>query len=611
MRPMFPSIASTDKKEKVFKRMVPLRPLRNRGFESFLWVVFAFSFWCSNKETVPAILTLLHIACRYLWQGPPQHDTETSRTKTTTTTEINPSAIGITSSAESIVDKNKDLWRRTGTSSSSSISCDPQGLFMSISLVPVLLHCIGGMPVYATVSAMAAFALPWDGRRRIPPSAAIAGVASCLVALAVPRVRSHFTTLHTEAPFPFVLVATTIRVSLFLFTWSILYGMVPFYGTLHGVLTRGECWVGSSLLAVVLTEFGSSSLLLDSAKNNSSLAVEAVDSLYATTAVAGVVGCGLACATVDRIMMGVATARWTEPIFIMTRLGYIVVVALGTVEGCFCLLPSAALLPFPKCLVWIWNDFLLAPEPQAHSHFILPRCIAELPRVVWLVYWFGIMIATIPLAPLGNAHAVVARKWFHFVAILLFVPASIAVPQLMSLSYAIALALLLLLESTRRFVWWLDDFYKSYLDTSKDESQDSTIVSHMALVAGCAIPLWLAQWKSGQLVKGVDESDSNTTHILLLPLWGIWTLGVGDSMGAVFGKKYGRRKWGYNQRTVEGSAAMLFSLTIVCCITQGGRIQGVLHWIPAVVFVTLLEAFTMQIDNIVLPLAGSAILCFR
>ena len=214
----------------------------------------------------------------------------------------------------------------------------------------------------------------------------------------------------------------------------------------------------------------------------------------------------------------------------------------------------------------------------------IPDAVRKLPRVAWLAYWFATMAVTIPLAHIRTRissttsppRAHLSRKWFHGIAVLLFAPATVAVPQLMSLSYAVALALLLLLEATRHSVPWLNDFYGRYLDADgkgETSAQHQIVVSHMALVAGCAVPLWIGQYR---WTMGVD--DDGDSQRLLLSLWGVWVTGVGDAMGAVVGQTVGRMQWGQQRRTVEGSLAMLVSLCAVCALTArfaGGRGAGV------------------------------------
>jgi len=113
----------------------------------------------------------------------------------------------------------------------------------------------------------------------------------------------------------------------------------------------------------------------------------------------------------------------------------------------------------------------------------------------------------------------------------------------------------------------------------------------MALIAGCAAPLWVAECVQ------LDRHAS-----LFLGLSGVLSLGVGDAMGAVVGTHFGQIAWG-QRRTVEGSLAMFVSMAIPCFVL----LNRISLWIPVVVFTTLLEAYTVQIDNLVLPLAGAAV----
>jgi dolichol kinase len=193
----------------------------------------------------------------------------------------------------------------------------------------------------------------------------------------------------------------------------------------------------------------------------------------------------------------------------------------------------------------------------------------------------------------------IQRKWFHLVAVLLFLPVTIAAPQLLSLSYAIAISLLLVLECIRRDISLLQSYYERYLDSKKDQGQ-IVIISHLSLVLGCAAPLWIAEW----LQAGLHVS-----------LFGVFCLGVGDSLAAVVGIQYGKHAWPFQHhgRTLEGSLAMLTSMCLCYGLLQLVMPLSLWIWLPACVVVTLLEAYTQHVDNFVLPLAGIAVmrLCER
>jgi dolichol kinase len=368
------------------------------------------------------------------------------------------------------------------------------------------------------------------------------------------------------------------------------------------------------------------------------------------------------------------------------------------------LLSSTSFLP--RSLVWL-VQFLLETEQgpttrtltQQQQHHDMPSPSPYWPRFYWLVYYVVILVIFIPLAPrrqrqeqshqsqshssLSNGKktttttttttvvpmsTVVARKWFHLIATLLFTPVTIYAPQLQSLSYAVALSLLILIEAVRVDIPALNHFYSQYLDVSKDnvivhvvneddgEASNNNnnnnnsntpnhhhhpkrtsgggggggiVVSHMALIVGCAAPLWIA---NAATATTLSVNHQSSPLYVILSLLGVICLGVGDAVGALVGRYYGRQRswWGRQGRTLEGSMAMLVSMIL---FTQAltGVLQGIMksqtendskkshdnnnndnHTVttilPSLIFMTILEAYTTQIDNLILPLAGSTVL---
>jgi len=246
-------------------------------------------------------------------------------------------------------------------------------------------------------------------------------------------------------------------------------------------------------------------------------------------------------------------------------------------------------------------------------------------RIWGIIYWGGILIiASYPtnqllsLQPVaaGNKNnnkdnntpsVVVIRKWFHLIAVILFGPITWIFPQLMSISYAIATCILIVLESLRSDAPLLQFFYLAFLDDKKDDGQN-VIVSHVFLIVGCAAPLWINQVLSTNEEDNDDGvSSSSWSHSLLLAEFGVICIGIGDAMGAVIGKSMGKHYWGMNHRTLEGSLAMWLSMIgigmLVCT-----SMQEYVALLVATTFTTILEAFTVQIDNLVLPLSGSTII---
>jgi len=210
---------------------------------------------------------------------------------------------------------------------------------------------------------------------------------------------------------------------------------------------------------------------------------------------------------------------------------------------------------------------------------------------------------------------VVTRKWFHLVAVFLFGPVTWQFPQLMSLSYAIAACILVVLEVMRGDnTPLLQAFYAAFLDEGKHEGvgdgHQTMIVSHLFLVVGCAVPLWMSQVLAASSNTNGDTLQLQPSSLLLLGEFGVVCVGIGDAMGAVVGKRWGRHKWGSNQRTLEGSLAMWLSMvvaTIVIGSRSGSNWRECGAFLGATTLTTVLEAFTVQLDNLVLPMFGSCV----
>ena len=204
---------------------------------------------------------------------------------------------------------------------------------------------------------------------------------------------------------------------------------------------------------------------------------------------------------------------------------------------------------------------------------------------------------------------IIARKYFHLIAILLFTPITWLDPDMMSLSYAIAVALLVVLEMIRGLIdedtaassW--NDMYMTFLD-DKDTSaaKGGLAVTHIALIVGCAFPLWVIQLLH-------KTSSSQSTMLILLPFLGVLVLGIGDSAGALGGIMFGRHRWpGGSSRTVEGSVCMFLSMMIIVVLVMGIQVNNYIMASVVMGLITLIEATTSQIDNLVLPIAGSTLI---
>ena len=376
------------------------------------------------------------------------------------------------------------------------------------------------------------------------------------------------------------------------------------FPSLHSVFTLGEWILVCQACALLTSEW----IILCVLPGQPSF------ELSQMVAVTGVIGCSVSCA--------MASNGRSKSISLPFRLAILVALPLLFVEASLYVVhwsPRNPIFAFPLSLQWLAH-FLLATESTGGASFLhttMGMSAITWPRYYWILYWVVVLLITLPLSPVTSSSSsrtalVVARKWFHGIAILLFVPVTAAAPKLQSLAYAIALAALCALECVRDEFPALNTFYCRYLDSSKDvvvggdsvlpkdKQPQPIIISHMTLIAGCAVPLWITE---------TIPNNFDPSYRLLVSLWGVVSLGVGDTMGALVGTKFGHIRWGA-RRTVEGSLAMLTSVTFASYLILGSEafIQNLWPVALTAIFVTLLEAFTTQIDNLVLPLAGAVVL---
>jgi dolichol kinase len=88
------------------------------------------------------------------------------------------------------------------------------------------------------------------------------------------------------------------------------------------------------------------------------------------------------------------------------------------------------------------------------------------------------------------------------------------------------------------------------------------VVSHMFLLIGCAIPLWLSL--AGSTFSGTlpwENWEVETRDVSFIA--GIVCVGMGDAAASLIGRRYGRHKWPWaGGKSFEGSVAFAVAVTI-------------------------------------------------
>lgn len=184
------------------------------------------------------------------------------------------------------------------------------------------------------------------------------------------------------------------------------------------------------------------------------------------------------------------------------------------------------------------------------------------------------------------------RKFFHALAVLLFLPAIALDPAFTHLGFSLGFSIFIFAEYVRYYALYpfgaaLHVFMSEFLD-HKDSGP--VILSHFYLLTGCAGPLWL---------EG---------HSRILQQTGVLVLGVGDALASVIGRRYGRVYWpGGSSKTVEGSVAFVVS---IMASAWALRLVGWCEDFSSVKYgavitsLGLLEGVSDQHDNLVLPIFG-------
>ncbi|KAK7966129.1 uncharacterized protein PG986_000406 [Apiospora aurea] len=150
------------------------------------------------------------------------------------------------------------------------------------------------------------------------------------------------------------------------------------------------------------------------------------------------------------------------------------------------------------------------------------------------------------------------RKVFHFMMVAMFAPSIYVDPTFAGLALSIVLAVFLLLDLLRAsqlppLSKPLAAFLAPYVDGR--DLRGPVVISHIFLLIGCAIPLWLSL---GSLPRGgtgyLEGWEVPTREVSMVA--GVICVGLGDAAASLIGRRYGHRKWLWGGgKSLEGSVA--------------------------------------------------------
>ncbi|EGG21782.1 hypothetical protein DFA_01668 [Cavenderia fasciculata] len=201
---------------------------------------------------------------------------------------------------------------------------------------------------------------------------------------------------------------------------------------------------------------------------------------------------------------------------------------------------------------------------------------------------------------------IILRKYFHLLAIIMFLPGILMERTFMSLSFGVSISALILIEILKYGrVPPMGKYIAGYMDAFLD-ARDSGVITltHIYLLLGCSIPVVIPFY--------LDISFS-TTKPLLSIFSGLLTIGVGDSAASYFGVRYGRTKMFGTSKSLQGTIGGITCTVLACLVLLPFigipfTLSTLVHIIITSTLCCLIEASTTQIDNLVLPLVCLSLL---
>lgn len=181
-------------------------------------------------------------------------------------------------------------------------------------------------------------------------------------------------------------------------------------------------------------------------------------------------------------------------------------------------------------------------------------------RLILSAYWLCIIIfglaVVFQLSPIYEVDT--RRKVFHFMMVAMFCPTIFIDPGYISLALSLVLAVFLLLDLLRAsqlppLSKPIATFLTPYVDGR--DLRGPVVISHIFLLIGCAIPLWLSMAalpRSGEgALSGWEVVGRDVSMIS-----GVVCVGLGDAAASLIGRRWGRRKWLWGGgKSIEGSVA--------------------------------------------------------
>jgi len=169
------------------------------------------------------------------------------------------------------------------------------------------------------------------------------------------------------------------------------------------------------------------------------------------------------------------------------------------------------------------------------------------------------------------------RKVFHGMMVAMLLPTIYIDPCFVALALALVLAVFLLLDLIRAsqlppLSGPIATFLTPYVDGR--DLRGPVVVSHIFLLIGCAIPLWLSlagvERIGDEPWQGWEVHSRDVSMVA-----GVVCVGMGDAAASLIGRRYGRRKWPWvGGKSLEGSFAFAAAVTLGLVFAKAWLVLG-------------------------------------
>lgn len=169
------------------------------------------------------------------------------------------------------------------------------------------------------------------------------------------------------------------------------------------------------------------------------------------------------------------------------------------------------------------------------------------------------------------------RKVFHGMMVVMFLPTIFIDPSFVALALVLVLAIFLLLDLFRAsqlppLSRPLTNFLAPYVDGR--DHRGPVIVSHIFLLIGCSIPLWLSLASVNRSGDAPWEGWEVPVRDLSM-ISGVVCVGMGDAAASLIGRRYGRRRWCWSGgKSLEGSGAFAVAVMVGLSVARLWLLYG-------------------------------------